>query len=94
MAFNRSDLQFDYFWTSKDGRNNPYYVDGRHHSDLNRSEGHEVLYFINHYAKINGWSGTYLKDFHKLEQMLNNCPKNIRTHARVEAWIKENWSEY
>lgn len=51
MAFVKSQMQYKYEWTAGDDHDDPYYTKGTDHSELNRTEGYEMLYFINHLGK-------------------------------------------
>jgi hypothetical protein len=63
-----------------------------HQPELNRTEGYEVLGFINRFGE-NHWSQTpSLAIYHKIEKMIRyNVPSNIRTHKGITDWIVSNW---
>jgi hypothetical protein len=88
----KSDLQFEYSWTAippDDPR-----VTGKPDSTLlNRSEGYEVLAFINSFAVTNDWkqkaSGL------KTERLIKkHLPGDTRSHANVRKWLVDNWKNY
>ncbi len=80
-----------YKWTAKDDHDNPYYTKGTDHSELNRTEGYEVLYFINHFGKKR-WKEPNTAVYQKIERMIRlDVPHNIRTHKKIEDWIISNW---
>lgn len=82
-----------YKWIAKEDHDNPYYTKGTDHSELNRTEGYEVLYFINHLVAKRWSSPVNLATYQKIERMIkNNVPSNIRTHKKIEDWIITNWS--
>jgi hypothetical protein len=86
------DDGFYYKWTARADHDNPYYTKGTDHSELNRTEGYEVLYFINHIGKIH-WNTPSLATYNKIERMIRySVPSNIRTHKKVADWIIANWS--
>lgn len=89
---NANDLQFNYSWTviaSDDAR-----VTGVPDSVLlNRSEGYEVLYFLNRLAQASKW--TEKEPALKAERMINNhLPGNVRSHSNVWQWLVNNWQLY
>jgi hypothetical protein len=48
MPFDRSQMLYNdgyYKWTAKADHDNPYYRKGADHSEINKTEGYEVLYF-------------------------------------------------
>ena len=97
MSFLRSDMLYDngnyYKWTAKADHDNPYYIKGTDYSELNRTEGYEVLYFINHLGS-KFWTSPNLVDYQKIEKIIRyDVPSNIRTHKKIESWIVENWSK-
>jgi hypothetical protein len=98
MAYLKSEMLYDdgkyYKWTAKADHDNPYYTKGVDHSELNRTEGYEVLYFINHIGK-KCWENTpTVATYQKMEKMIkNSVPSNIRTHKKIEDWIISNWSK-
>jgi hypothetical protein len=51
MTFTKSDMLYDngpyYKSTARADHDNPYYSKGTDHSELSRTEGYEVLYFVN-----------------------------------------------
>lgn len=98
MAFLQSQMLYKdenyYKWTAKADHDNPYYRIGTDHSELNRTEGYEVLYFINHIVNKWSWNGYTpgLKEYQKIERMIRLfVPTNIRTHKKIEDWIIANW---
>jgi hypothetical protein len=100
MAFLRSQMLYDdgvyYKWTAREDADNPYYRNGSDHTLLNRTEGYEVLYFINHIGAKN-WVTTppNLPTYQKIEKMIRyDVPSTTRSHKGVEDWILANWSRY
>ncbi len=98
MSYTRAEMLYDdgkhYKWTARADHDNPYYIKGTDHSELNRTEGYEVLYFINHIGKKD-WVTTppNLATYHKIEKTIRySVPTNIRTHKKVEDWIITNWA--
>ena len=96
MSFTRSDMLYDngtyYKWTARADHDNPYYTKGTDHSELNRTEGYEVLYFINHLGKKR-WTDPNLDTYQNIERIIRySVPSTIRTHKKIEDWIITNWS--
>jgi len=80
-----------YKWTAKADHDNPYYIKGTDYSELNRTEGYEMLYFINHIGKKN-WQDPNTATYQKIERMIkSDVPTNFRTHRKIEDWITSNW---
>lgn len=99
MSYLKSEMLYNdgnyYKWTAQADHDNPYYIKGADHNELNRTEGYEVLYFINHIAKKCGTTETNTVKYRKIEKMIrHHVPNNIRTHKKIEDWIIHNWSSY
>lgn len=97
MPFTQSQMQYNdgkyYKWTAKADHDNPYYTKGTDYSELNRTEGYEVLYFINHIGQKHWTSEPSIATYKKIERMIRySVPSNIRTHAKVTDWIVQNWA--
>lgn len=97
MTFKKSEMLYDdgvyYKWRASADHDNPYYKKGLDWSELNRTEGYEVLYFINHVVEKWSWTGTPgIAEYKKIEKMIRySVPTGIKTHKQVEDWIKANW---
>jgi hypothetical protein len=82
-----NDLQFQYSWTAvppDDAR-----ITGRPDSTLlNRSEGYEVLAFLNRISKSRDGA---LKAERMIKQHL---PGTTRSHANVLQWLIDNWAAH
>src|SRR4051812_24439713 len=98
MNYTKSQMLYDdgkyYKWTAKADHDNPYYKKGTDHSELNRTEGYEVLYFINHIAE-KYWTKDppNLATYNKIEKMIRySVPSNTKTHKKIASWIIANWS--
>jgi hypothetical protein len=106
MPFKQSEMLYDdgkyYKWKAAADKDNPYYRAGIDHSELNKTEGYEVLYFINHLGKKWSWTDTTtrqkvdepsLNSYRKLERMIKAAPARA-THKALESWILMNWNNY
>ena len=94
--FTQSDMLYDdgvyYKWTAKADADNPYYKKGDEWHKLNRTEGYEVLYFINHLGtKL--WEETpNIATYQKVERMIRHkVPAKLKGHLEIENWIVDNW---
>ena len=82
----------DYKWFARADHDNPKIIGGTDHSELNRTEGYEMLYFINSLAKTWNWSGNLLSAFQHLEKIIRTeVPSSTRTHAGIKAWIESHY---
>ena len=96
MPYTRSQMLYDdgiyYKWSARADHDNPYYTGGTDYSELNRTEGYEVLYFINHLGD-KFWPGrANLPVYQKIEKMIRySVPSNIRTHKQIADWMISNW---
>jgi len=98
MAYQRSQMLYDdgkyYKWTARADHDNPLYIQGKDHREMNKTEGYEVLRFINSFVNSVTWSnGTPgLAENQKVEKMIrHDVPSHIRTHAQKQEWILNNW---
>jgi len=73
MSYKKSEMLYNdgkyYKWVAKADHDNPYYIRGVDHSELNRTEGYEVLYFINHIVD-KYWEASSLATYQKIEKMI------------------------
>jgi len=95
MVYTKAQMVYqDYKWTARADHDNPKIIGGQEHSELNRSEGYEMLYFINSLAKTWGWSESNLTSKQKLETIIRtNVPSSIRTHTKIKEWIEGHYSK-
>jgi len=87
QVIQRSQLQFAYNWTTDKG-DNPR-LTGTPDSDLlDRTEGYEVLHFLNQRCKT-------LQDALKAERLIHSAlPGSIRGQEHIVAWLNNNWQMY
>ena len=98
MSYTRAEMLYDdgkyYKWTARADHDNPYYTKGTDYSELNRTEGYEVLYFINHLGRILWAKPPGVDTYQKMEKMIRySVASNIRTHQKIEDWVVANWSK-
>ncbi len=88
---NLTYVDTDYKWTAKADHDNPKFIGAQEHSMLNRTEGYEILYFINSLAKTWNW-GENLSSRQHLEKIIREkVPSDIRTHTKIKEWIAANY---
>ena len=88
-------MRFNYLWDARADHDNPYYQQGADFTELNRNEGNEVKFFINHLGNLFHWAGNNIERFQKLEVLIKrHCPSEIRSHLKIEAWVRDNWKNY
>lgn len=94
MAFNESDMYYkDYEWSAGAGNDNPYYRGGVDWHELNRSEGYEVQYFVEHVTpKI--VNSVTVENYQKIERMIRAVPEEIKKREKIEEWLKDNWTTF
>lgn len=86
----------DYTWTTKYNDDDPRVKGAPDSTFLARTEGWEMLYFINSCSARWGWSDTGVLAKQKLEKLIRlHVPKNMRSQSHILAWIEEgNWKPY
>jgi hypothetical protein len=85
--FSKSALKYQYSWarTERDSKETGF----PDNVLLNRSEGYEILYFLNKYMTERGL--TSIEDFHTLEKRINqNVPSHYHSHAKIKQWLDAN----
>lgn len=81
-----------YTWKAKEEDDNPNRRGGKDRVELDRTEGYEVLYFLNKYVHIWISDNPPLKMYHKAEEMLRHkVPKDLRRQADIARWMAANW---
>lgn len=91
--YKRSDMVYkDYKWEAYADHDNPKIIGGTDHAELNRSEGYEMLYFINSLAKSWRWDGYPLSSYRNLETIIQTkVPSSTRKHSGIKEWIEANY---
>jgi len=94
MAYKKIDMGFfDYNWNAKAVNDDPKFINGHEHIKLNRTEGFEMLHFINSLARTWGWQTDNLSSFRHLERIIRKeLPENICAHTDILNWIENNYS--
>jgi hypothetical protein len=82
----------DYRWTARADHDNPKIIAGTDYAELNRTEGYEMLYFINSLARTWNWTNVLISSYQHLERVIKEeVPTNIRTHSGIRDWIASNY---
>jgi hypothetical protein len=91
MAYQRSQMVYDdYKWTAAADHDNPKFIGAQEKAMLNRSEGYEMLYFINSLALTWNWNDS-LNSYRNLERIIRTeVPSDIRTHGGIRSWIESH----
>ena len=91
----RRDLTYVYSWPATDADDPGRSGDGDS-ARLHRSNGHEVLAFINRFCELHHIGGKPMTRSHalKVERMVRALPARLRSHANVTLWIMANWPDY
>lgn len=90
--FSRSNLKFkdNYSWEISKG-DNPSIKGSPDNDLLNRTEGYEVLYFIQQFMKKQKTRSIRVGT--KAEALIiNYIPSHIRSRKDIEDWLIENWN--
>ncbi len=91
--YKRSDMVNTYFWNARADHDNPKIIYGTDHAELNRTEGYEMLYFINSLAKSWNWAPNSVSSYQHLERIIKlEVPGHIRTHGGIKTWIESAYS--
>lgn len=93
MPFNRSEMYFkDYRWDARSENDDPRVRRQPDSTLVDRTEGYEVLYFVNSCA-YSWWNEPInIQSFQKIERLLRRAPSNLRSHGNLKTWIVNNWT--
>jgi len=96
MSYKKSNLVYDdYKWKAKDDHDDPKFIHRPDSSELNRTEGYEMLYFINYCSRVWNWASDDIVAMQKLEKTIRTkVPSHIRTHTGIKEWIQANFSSF
>lgn len=94
--YNKSDMVFtDYKWIAKKDFDNPVIIGENDYSELNHTEGYEMLYYIRSLARTWGWKDDAIRACQKLEKTIRlKVPENIRKHTEIKRWIEQNFKSF
>lgn len=84
----------DYYnWDAAEGNDNPKVIGGKERDELNRTEGYEVLPFINRFIDSRVKVPTK-KYYEKAEKIIRyDLPEGIHKHDEIEIWMQDNWQK-
>lgn len=94
MSYQKNEMVYEeqYKWTANANHDNPHVRDGKEGMELNRSEGYEMLDFINALAKDWKWENVDLSSYRNLERIIKNqVPHHIHKHEEIKRWIELNY---
>lgn len=95
--FKQSDMLYDdgkyYKWTAPEDGDNPNVRGGIDRLELDRTQGFEVLPFINRFGDDYFKNPAALEWYQKVEKMIRyDVPTSIKKHDDIEKWIHKNWN--
>ena len=94
MVIRKSNLLYkDYKWTAEANHARPKIISGTDDSELHRTQGNEMLYFINSLAKTWVWQqATSFASYQHLEKIIRfEVPSIISTYSGIMNWIGSNF---
>jgi hypothetical protein len=96
MPFTRSNMYFtDYNWHARDEDDDPRVTGEPDSSLLDRTEGYEMLYFVNKCASLWGWTNPTVAGYRKIERSVrSHVPSNIRAQIGIKDYIERNYKEW
>lgn len=97
--FKQSEMLYDdgkyYKWSAATDGDNPKKIGGIDRFELDRTQGYEVLNFINQIGDDRWKSTPNTGTYHKIEKMIRyDVPSNLRKHTDIANWIVSNWNSY
>lgn len=96
MSFLRSQMLYNdgyYKWSAEADGDNPTYRRGTDYSEIDKTQGYEVLYFLNQIGKKR-WSSPNTATYQKMEKILRYNVPGKSTHKEAEDFIVNNWSKF
>lgn len=96
MSYQRSQMLYDngsyYKWSAAADKDDPLHIQGNDYREMDKTQGYEVLPFINRLVDSTPGFLPTLTTYHKIEKMIRyDIPPNVRSHADKRAWIIDNW---
>lgn len=95
MALTKSDLFYeDYIWTTKYSNDDPRVTGEPDSTLLARTEGWEMLYFVNKLVEIWKWKAT-VSNYQIIERAIRErVPGSVRSQENIRIWIEQNLKPY
>jgi len=85
----------DYNWEAKADYDNPKTISSNDFTELNRTEGNEVIYYIRSLAKSWNWKDDAIKSCQKIEKTIRTkVPEDIKTYGQIKHWIEVNFKSF
>lgn len=96
MPYKKSDMVYtDYKWDTKYTDDDPKVTGEPDSSLLARTEGWEMLYFINKLGEKWSWATEDIPAKKKLEKTIRTkVPSNIRSQSGIKSWIEDNYKSF
>jgi hypothetical protein len=96
MTYGKATTYYkDYIWTTKYNSDDPKITGNPDNVVLSRTEGWEMVYFINKLADLWKWEEDNLTSRWKLEVTIRNkVPSSIRSRKGIREWIEANWESF
>lgn len=92
--FTRSKMLYkDYVWRKHRAFSVPRVIKRNDNSELNRTAGQEVLFFILCLQRTWGWTNPDLRSYKMIERTIREeLPPTIKTYAKIKDWIFERYA--
>ena len=88
-------VYFDYKWTARSDNDDPDFKNHQESAELNRTEGYEMIDFIDYLAYKWNWADDNVASRQKLEKTIRTkVPSSIRTHKDIREWIEANHTAF
>lgn len=96
MPFTRQDMYYkDYSWHARDERDDPRITGEPDSTLLDRTEGYEMLYFVNKCAEKWNWSNSSVASYQKIERSVRaHVPSHIRAQSAIKSYIEQHYKEW
>lgn len=92
MPFQRSEMLYTYNWSTKYENDDPRVTGEPDSTLLDRTEGYEMLYFINSCARKWNWTGYLTSAYQRLEKIIKTeVPSDIRSQQKIKEWIESRY---
>jgi len=86
----------DYFWNQKEpGDNIIRVIANDDYTQLNRLNGHQMIFYIRCLAKSWDWKNEAIKGCQKIERSIREkVPHEINTYSGIKNWIQANFKSF
>jgi hypothetical protein len=84
----------DYQWEAYTDHNRPRVIMDFDHAELNRSQGYEMLFFMNSLLRTWGWDDYPLPVYQHLEKIIRiEVPARAKTYSVITRWIETHYNK-